>query len=95
MSAQPQVPQIATVRQIAGESTCFEVKSRTRPGLWHRVELKAHNGSGECACENWRTKSWPIIRDTKSLPPSKRCWHLRVARELYCSLKILAELAYE
>lgn len=88
-------PQVAKVRAIVGEPTTFEVASKSKPGEWHKVELKAHDGAGECSCIGWSTVSWPLIRDTHRLPPSRRCRHLRAARELYCSRKIAEEPAYE
>lgn len=86
---------VAVVRAIVGESTCFEVRSSSNPSEWHRVELKAHGGAGECACIRWQTVCWPIIRDTGSLPPARRCRHLKAAREFYTNAKIAQEPAYE
>lgn len=86
---------VAVVRSIPGEPTTFEVASKSKPGEWHRVDVKAHDGCGECACIRWSTVCWPLIRDTHRLPPSRRCRHLKAARELYCSKKIAKEPAYE
>ncbi len=88
-------PQMATVRQVAGEPATFEVRSSSNPKEWHKVCLQAHNGAGECSCIRWSTVCWVLIRDTGRLPPSKRCRHLRASRELYCSIKIQQEPKYE
>lgn len=78
----------ASVRAINGEPCTFEVRSTSQPSQWHRVDLAAFNGAGQCACIRWDTVCWPIIRDTKNLPPSKRCRHLRAAREKCLNLLI-------
>ena len=75
-------PQHATVRTIPGEECTFEVRSSSHPSEWHRVDIAAHKGAGECACVRWRTVCWPRIKQTGSLPPSLRCRHLKAAREL-------------
>lgn len=85
----------AVVRPIAGEPTTFEVRSSSHPNDWHRVDVKAHNGAGECACIRWSTVCWPLIRDTGRLAPGRRCRHIKASREFYCSLKIAEEPAYE
>ena len=94
-AAVAQTIQIAVVREIPGEPTTFEVASKSHPGSWQRVDVKAHNGCGECSCIRWETVCWPVIRDTKHLAPSRRCRHLRAARELYANRKIAEERAYE
>jgi hypothetical protein len=95
MSPASKEVQVAVVRPIAGEPTTFEVASKSEPGTWHRVDIKAHGGCGQCACIRWDTVSWPRIRDTRNLPPSMRCRHLKAAREYYTNHKIAAERAYE
>ncbi len=77
MNTKPSVVQVATIRPIAGEPTSFEVQSSTATDVWYRVCIKAHEGAGECQCIRWQTVCWPIIRDTRHLPPSRRCRHLR------------------
>lgn len=91
----PREVQVAIVRCIIGEPTTFEVASKSEPGVWHRVDVKAHNGAGECACKRWARFCWPIIRDTHHLAPSRRCRHLKAAREMYTNKKIAEERAYE
>lgn len=95
MSGETKGPQVAFVRQMPGEPTTFQVASKSEPGTWHHVCLKAHNGNGECSCKRWATVCWKRIKETGNLPPSHRCRHLRASRELYCSKKIAEEPAYE
>ena len=78
----------AVVRCISGEPTRFYVRSRTNPKEEHLVDIAAHKGCGECACIRWRTVCWPLVRDTKHLAPSKRCRHLKAAREKAMNLTI-------
>ncbi len=91
MSTQPQV---ATIRQVAGEPTTFEVLSSDGV-TWYRCCVKAHNGQGQCSCKRWETVGWVAIRDTGRLPPAKRCRHHKASRELYCTIKIQQEPNYE
>jgi hypothetical protein len=88
----PTEPQVAIVRPIPGEPTTFEVASKSEPGQWHRVDIAAWGGCGECACRRWQTVCWPLIRDTHSLPPSRRCRHLRAAREMALNIAIQQRL---
>jgi len=96
MSEPTNLPQVARVRAIPGEPTTFEVHSfTTTEDKWYRVCVKARDGAGECSCKRWQTVCWPLIRDTHHLSPSKRCRHLRAAREAYCNRKIAEEPRYE
>jgi hypothetical protein len=82
-------PYVASVRPIPGEPTRFYVRSKSHPDREpYLVDVAAHNGAGQCACIRWDTVCWPLIRDTKNLAPSKRCRHLKAARELACTLTI-------
>ncbi len=83
------------VRQLIGETTTFEVKSKKVPNRWYHICIKAWNGNGECSCKWWRTVGWKSIRDHGNLPAELRCTHLRDAREEYTQMKIDEEPAYE
>lgn len=80
--------QVAVVRCILGEPLRFEVASKSHPGSWYLCDLGAYNGEGKCSCIRWDTVSWPLIRDTRHLPPGRRCRHLRAAREMALNLTI-------
>lgn len=81
----------ALIRPIHGEPGRYHVRSQSHPDGcadhdgWHLVDVAEHAGCGECSCIRWRTVCWPLIRDTQGLPPSKRCRHLRAAREAFCN----------
>lgn len=72
------------------ERMVFNVHSRTNPAKTYRVDLLAHGGIGECACPNWRTQRWPIIRDGgRSL-----CIHVEAARRQFVN-DLLERMARE
>lgn len=81
------------VRPIPGEPLRFQVRSRSEPDTYHMVDLGEFDGCGRCDCIRWDTVCWPLIRDTKNLPPGKRCRHIKAARELALTLTIRRHLA--
>lgn len=83
---------VATVRPMPGEPTRFQVRSKSRPDEYHLVDIAEFNGSGRCSCIRWDTVCWPLIKTTGSLPPSKRCRHIRAAREMACTIAIRQHL---
>lgn len=92
MSPAPKEPQVARVRPVPGEIGRFQVQSQSAPAQWHLVDLCAYDGAGECDCIRFSTVCWPIIRDTKKLPPSKRCRHIRASREVCLNAIISAHI---
>lgn len=54
----------------------FWVDSRSEPGHQHLVDLTAHNGKGECGCDNWKFRCQPAIKEGRTL----RCSHIEAAR---------------
>jgi hypothetical protein len=97
MTAAPKATtNVATVREVFGETGVYEVRSRTKTSpdgtpFYYRVEVTAQKGCGQCGCERWSCVSWPHIKACGSLPPSKRCFHLRAAREAFLN-KVIAHL---
>lgn len=53
----------------------FRVRSRSRSGRWHRVDLERNYGRGQCDCEAYRFHA------------DGDCWHVREARKyLVCEM---------
>lgn len=96
MSVEPKAEaHVAVVRCIPGEPTRFWVQSFNpkTPEVRYLVDIAAHGEDcGQCTCIRWDTKCWPLIRDTKCLPPSKRCRHLKAGREMALKLTIRQHL---
>ena len=93
IAAPRQPEQTAAIRVIPGEPTRFHVRSASRPSEYHMVDLAGNNGAGACDCIRFDCVCRPIIVKTANLPPSKRCRHLRAARELALNLTIRQYLA--
>lgn len=63
-----------------GDSLVYFVKSRTRKGMKHRVDLTAWSGFGECGCEHFLTKVAPALRAGIMPRQEIECYHLGRAR---------------
>lgn len=60
-----------------GDSLRYEVRSATRPGVVHTVDLSAWSGHGECTCERWQYHFAKLIREgVLKLSPETACPHL-------------------
>lgn len=94
MSAGGSESTVAVVRHIPGEPTRFQVRSKSRPDQYHLVDLVAYNGAGECSCIRFDTVCRPLILKTGSLPPSKRCRHIKAGREMAMTLTLREYLAH-
>lgn len=43
---------LADVRPVLGECLRYHVRSRSRPEIWHLVDLGENDGAGRCGCED-------------------------------------------
>lgn len=60
----------------------FWVESRSEPGHSHLVDLTAHNGKGECGCDQWKYRCQPAIKEGKTA----WCAHIEECREFISDL---------
>lgn len=80
------------VRAVPGERLVFQVQSVSRPAEWHRVDLLAHAGKGECSCEDWQLRRWPAIKLGGTV--GIFCAHVIAARTVFLN-DLLARMARE
>ncbi len=73
----------AIVRNVTHEVGRYWVQSRSQPDQEHLCDLLYFDGNGKCSCQNFQFTCEPkLVRGAK---PDKtlRCWHLRLAREVF------------
>jgi hypothetical protein len=58
---------------------CFWVESGSRHGHEHFVDLCAHRGGGQCACEQWAYRCGPKVMAGLH-GESTKCEHVKAAR---------------
>lgn len=66
--------------RATGDNLVFEVQSRSRPRIWHRVDFAAISGFGQCSCERSSLGLARAVRNAKELTPAMECNHLTRAR---------------
>lgn len=81
------------------ERMVYNVQSRSKPTEFHRVDLLAHLGRGECSCTDWQTRRWPIIKKREpevryGEPGSSLCRHVAAARDYFLQT-LLKQMASE
>lgn len=68
------------VQPIEGKRWCFRVHSRSRPELFHEVDLEAYTWNGACACENFMFAHAPELERGAKASDDMRCYHIITAR---------------
>lgn len=65
-----------------------EVTSKSRPSVWHQVDLAAYRGNGGCECETFEARMRKKLE--QGAPPSNafRCSHIMEARESLADIVI-------
>ena len=60
------------------------VRSASRPGLQHRVELDAYDGNGSCTCERFMIQcASKLDRGVRVGTKTTRCSHIEIAFEFF------------
>ena len=80
---------VATVEQMPGEPLVFLVRSASRPGMQHRVELDSYDTNGSCTCERFSIQCAPKLeRGTKGGTGATRCSHIELAYREFGKLMV-------
>ncbi len=69
-----------------GDFLTYEVRSKSRPGVKHRVDFTCWGGYGACSCEHFTLKVAPLLRE--GIKPTR-------AMECDCITKARRYLAIE
>lgn len=56
------------VRPVVGEILRYHVQSRSRPDIWHLVDLGERDGQAACGCEDAEFRG-------------QQCWHITRAQK--------------
>lgn len=59
----------------------YMVGSHSREEVKHLVEVNAFDGNGKCACEHFRFRCEPLLREGAKPSEELRCHHINEARE--------------
>jgi hypothetical protein len=71
------------VEPVPGEPFSFDVQSRRRVKMVHRVQIDAFAFNGRCSCEAFTFDCLPLLL-RGALPSSGlRCWHIGKARDYW------------
>jgi hypothetical protein len=79
------------IRKIEGERLVYEARRPRKGSRWHRVDLEAFDGNGDCGCEDFRCRKGPALRDRRRalsrkafrrLPPTW-CVHLEAVHRRF------------
>jgi hypothetical protein len=68
---------------MEGEALVYRVKSKSRVGMEHRVDLSAFGGGGECGCEAWDFRCRKPLRNGEAPSEELECPHVKLARRYY------------
>lgn len=78
-----------------GDSLRYEVRSATRPGAVHTVDLSAWSGHGECTCERWQYHYAKLVREgVLQLSQETACRHLVLVWRYFALQQAQAVIAY-
>ena len=91
----PNVIRGLSVFPIVGEPLCFNVRSRSRPRLEHRVELEPYNFNGACSCESFEFHMEGVLKrgERDSTGNRYRCPHIQACRNWLLDQKLLPQIA--
>lgn len=92
MPAFKEFPLSDAVAPIPGEPLRYHVRSQSRRGVQHLVDLEECGFNCACSCENFQMRLLPLLRADRSAGinprPKRRCWHIRKALEFHAELSI-------
>jgi hypothetical protein len=75
---------VGVVRFISDDWRTWHFQSSESPDKWHTVDLASFALSGECSCENFQIKIFPLLRDSVIKPHAVRskCKHIKRAERV-------------
>ena len=80
---------VASVEGMPGEPLVFLVRSASRPGIQHRVELDSYDTNGSCTCERFSIQCAPKLeRGIKGGTWATRCSHIEIAYREFGKLMV-------
>lgn len=57
-----------------------QVRSGSRPEIWHQIDLIAYRGNGSCECEDFEIRHRRDLEQGAEPGPEHRCKHIEEAR---------------
>lgn len=73
----------------------YRVRSRSKPGEYHLVDLLDNAGHGSCTCQAHLFRVWPKLKKGPKLgEPGTACWHVAQARDFFM-LQLLERMALD